>query len=107
LPGLIRRPYFVFNYLTIKNKKNGKNKHLPELPEQTEEAFNFYKSVFKTDFGGEGIQRFGNIPDNPEMPLPPNRKNWYCMLNYLLWADMYQWAQIRITGNTHLTQTEK
>lgn len=28
----------------------------------TEEAFLFYKSVFKTEFSGKGIQRFGEIP---------------------------------------------
>ena len=28
----------------------------------TEEAFMFYKSVFKTEFIGKGIQRFGDIP---------------------------------------------
>jgi uncharacterized glyoxalase superfamily protein PhnB/uncharacterized protein YndB with AHSA1/START domain len=28
----------------------------------TEEAFNFYKSVFKTEFNGNGLQRFGDIP---------------------------------------------
>ena len=29
---------------------------------QAEEAFNFYKKVFGTDFTGGGIQRFGDIP---------------------------------------------
>ncbi|MEP7142248.1 MAG: SRPBCC domain-containing protein [Ferruginibacter sp.] len=28
----------------------------------TEEAFNFYRSVFRTEFHGNGIQRFGEIP---------------------------------------------
>jgi uncharacterized glyoxalase superfamily protein PhnB/uncharacterized protein YndB with AHSA1/START domain len=32
------------------------------FPGNTEEAFNFYKSVFGTEFGGKGIQRFGDIP---------------------------------------------
>ncbi|HEV2479206.1 MAG TPA: SRPBCC domain-containing protein [Puia sp.] len=34
----------------------------------TEEAFKFYRGVFKTEFVGNGIQRFGDIPaggDNP------------------------------------------
>ena len=38
---------------------------------KTEEAFLFYKSVFKTDFVGKGIQRFGEIPateGNPPIP---------------------------------------
>jgi PhnB protein len=32
-----------------------------------EEAFNFYKSVFKTDFIN-GIKRFGDLPANPNHP---------------------------------------
>lgn len=32
------------------------------FPGNTEEVFNFYKSVFKTEFVGKGIQRFGDIP---------------------------------------------
>jgi uncharacterized glyoxalase superfamily protein PhnB/uncharacterized protein YndB with AHSA1/START domain len=32
------------------------------FPGNTEEAFNFYKSVFGTEFSGKGIQRFGDIP---------------------------------------------
>lgn len=32
------------------------------FPGNTEEAFNFYRSVFGTEFGGKGIQRFGDIP---------------------------------------------
>lgn len=33
----------------------------------TEEAFNFYKAVFKTEFNG-GIHRFGEIPAQAGMP---------------------------------------
>jgi len=32
------------------------------FPGNTEEAFRFYRSTFKTEFGGKGIQRFGDIP---------------------------------------------
>jgi len=38
---------------------------------QTEEAFNFYKSVFGGEFEGDGLSRFGDMPvsaDTPEMP---------------------------------------
>ncbi len=35
----------------------------------TEEAFNFYKSVFGTDFTAPGIQRFGMVP--PQEGMPP------------------------------------
>ncbi len=38
------------------------------FPGNTEEAFNFYKSVFKTDFSGKGLQRFGDIPQDAEHP---------------------------------------
>lgn len=41
----------------------------------TEEAFNFYKSVFGTDFIG-GIMRFKDIPPAENMPpLPESDKN--------------------------------
>ena len=38
------------------------------FPGNTEEAFNFYKSVFRSEFSGKGIQRFGDIPDEPGNP---------------------------------------
>jgi PhnB protein len=43
---------------------------------QTEEAFNYYKSVFKTDFIGDGFMRFKDIPPSENMPpLPDEDKN--------------------------------
>lgn len=42
----------------------------------TEEAFNFYKSVFGGEFSGNGIARFGEIPPQEGMPpLPEADKN--------------------------------
>ena len=38
------------------------------FPGNTEEAFNFYKIVFRSEFAGEGIQRFGDIPAPEGMP---------------------------------------
>ncbi|HWH64028.1 MAG TPA: SRPBCC domain-containing protein [Ginsengibacter sp.] len=38
------------------------------FPGNTEEAFNFYKTVFKSEFAGGGIQRFGDIPAPEGMP---------------------------------------
>jgi len=35
---------------------------------KTEEAFLFYKSIFKKEFSGKGIQRFGDIPVNSGHP---------------------------------------
>lgn len=37
------------------------------FPRQTEEAFNFYKSVFGTEFVGE-ISRFASVPQQPGAP---------------------------------------
>ena len=45
------------------------------FPGNTEEAFNFYKSVFGTEFSGKGIQRFGDIPaDSNHPPIADNIK---------------------------------
>ncbi|HLP32141.1 MAG TPA: SRPBCC domain-containing protein [Bacteroidia bacterium] len=38
------------------------------FPGNTEEAFLFYQSVFKTKFTGNGIQRFGDLPDDADHP---------------------------------------
>lgn len=38
------------------------------FPRSTEEAFNFYKSVFGTEFAGDGIVRFKDIPASEELP---------------------------------------
>ena len=46
------------------------------FPHNTEEAFNFYKSVFGGEFSGGGIARFSDIPSSPDMPpLPEEDKN--------------------------------
>ena len=39
------------------------------FPGNTEQAFNFYKTVFRSEFNGNGIQRFGEIP--PQEGQPP------------------------------------
>jgi uncharacterized glyoxalase superfamily protein PhnB/uncharacterized protein YndB with AHSA1/START domain len=45
------------------------------FPGTTEDAFNFYKKVFSTEFSGKGIQRFGDIPaDAGHPPVPDNIK---------------------------------
>lgn len=38
------------------------------FPGNTEEAFTFYKKVFRSEFGGKGIQRFGDIPASTDHP---------------------------------------
>ena len=38
------------------------------FPGNTEEAFQFYKSIFGSEFSGKGIQRFGDMPAMEGMP---------------------------------------
>lgn len=38
------------------------------FPGNTEEAFLFYKSVFKSEFSGKGLQRFGDLPADSNHP---------------------------------------
>ena len=38
------------------------------FPRNTEEAFNYYKSVFGGEFGNEGIARYSEIPQQEGMP---------------------------------------
>jgi PhnB protein len=45
------------------------------FPDKTEEAFNFYKSVFGTEFTGEGIMRFKDVPAEGMPPLPEKDQN--------------------------------
>jgi len=46
------------------------------FPRQTEEAFNFYRSVFGGEYGGRGFSRFSDIPPSPDQPaLPEEDKN--------------------------------
>ena len=46
------------------------------FPRNTEEAFDFYKTVFNSEFSEYGIMRFGDIPASVEMPpLPDEDKN--------------------------------
>ncbi len=46
------------------------------FPRNTEEAFNFYKSVFGGEFSGGGIARFGDIPQlGGTMPITESDKS--------------------------------
>lgn len=43
---------------------------------QTEEAFNFYKSIFGGEFDGDGIMRMGDVPTvEGYPPTPEDEKN--------------------------------
>ncbi|NJO68051.1 MAG: VOC family protein [Bacteroidetes bacterium] len=46
------------------------------FPNQTETAFNFYKSVFGGEFSGDGISRFGEAPaEEGAPPMSDELKN--------------------------------
>lgn len=46
------------------------------FPRHTEEAFNFYKSIFGGEFGGNGVARFSDMPAMEGMPpMPEADKN--------------------------------
>jgi PhnB protein len=46
----------------LKQSNKARTSTYLNFPGTTEEAFNFYRAVFGTEFGGKGIQRFGDIP---------------------------------------------
>ena len=65
------------------------------FPGNTEEAFLFYKSVFKTEFIGKGIQRFGDIPAEPGQPTVADEIK-----------NMVLHVELPITGNHILMATD-
>ncbi|HEX4851923.1 MAG TPA: SRPBCC domain-containing protein, partial [Puia sp.] len=65
------------------------------FPGNTEEAFRFYQSIFKTKFAGNGIQRFGDLPpDNNHPPIADAVKK------------MVLHVELPITGNHILMGTD-
>jgi PhnB protein len=65
------------------------------FPGNTEEAFLFYQSVFKTSFIGKGIQRFGELPPNTDHPPVPDSIK-----------KMVLHVELPITGNHILMGTD-
>ena len=61
----------------------------------TEEAFNFYKSVFGGEFFGNGIMRFGDIPPSPDMPATPEADK-----------NLVMHVELRILGSHSLMGTD-
>jgi PhnB protein len=60
----------------IKTKKMARVSTYLNFPRNTEEAFNFYKSVFGGKFSAGGIARFGDIPVSEGVPpIAENDKN--------------------------------
>jgi len=76
------------------------------FPRNTEEAFTFYKSVFKTDFLGP-IARMSDAPAHPDHPLPEEDKNLVLHIalptlgdHVLMGSDAPEWMGfICTTGN--------
>src|SRR3970282_1224967 len=65
------------------------------FPRNTEEVFNFYKSVFGGEFGGDGIARFKDIPHAEGMPpIDENDKN------------LIMHIELPILGGHHLMGTD-
>lgn len=42
------------------------------FPGNTEEAMNFYREVFRSEFTGKGLQRFGDLPQGADAPPVPD-----------------------------------
>lgn len=61
----------------------------------TEEAFNFYKTVFGGEFFGNGIMRFGDIPASPDMPPTPEADK-----------NLVMHVELRILGSHSLMGTD-
>jgi len=82
------------------------------FPRNTEEAFNFYKSVFGGDFEG-GISRFGEIPPSDDTPpLPDADKNLVMHISlpilnghYLMGTDAPESLGFKLTfgNNVYIT----
>lgn len=65
------------------------------FPHQTEEAFNFYKSIFGGEFGNGGIARFGDMPPAEGAPAMPEEVK-----------NMVLHVEIEITGGHVLMGTD-
>jgi len=65
------------------------------FPRNTEEAFQFYKTVFGGEFGGMGIARFGDIPAQEGMP-PMDEKD----------KNLVMHIELMITGGHVLMGTD-
>src|SRR6266705_2110859 len=65
------------------------------FPGNTEEAFNFYKSVFGGEFPGSGIARFRDVP--PADGMPPVAENI---------KDLVMHIELIITGGHILMGTD-
>jgi uncharacterized glyoxalase superfamily protein PhnB/uncharacterized protein YndB with AHSA1/START domain len=81
--------------IQLKTTTNARVTTYLNFPGKTEEAFNFYKKIFKTEFSGKGIQRFGGIP--PGAGHPPVSDNIKKMILHV---------ELPITGGHVLMATD-
>ncbi len=65
------------------------------FPRNTEEAFNFYKTVFGGEFHGGKIMRFSDIPESPDHP-PMAAED----------KDLVMYIELRILGSHNLMGTD-
>lgn len=80
---------------------------------QTEEAFTFYKSVFGTEFDGNGIMRMGDVPPSEEdgPPASEAEKNLVMHVSLpilaghvLMGSDVpEQWGKTTIGTNVYIS----
>src|SRR5690606_9860945 len=75
------------------------------FPRTCEEAFEFYKSVFRSDFQGS-ITRMGDTPSDPNNPVPEADRHLICNVSLpitgghiLMGADACEWMGPFIEGN--------
>jgi PhnB protein len=62
---------------------------------KTEEAFEFYRAVFKTEFLGEGVRRMRDVPVMPGMPPLPEAEK-----------DLVMHVELPITGGHVIMGTD-
>jgi PhnB protein len=70
--GLDNLEHYLHTQFQLRKENKTSNKarvsSYLNFPGKTEEAFMFYQKVFKGEYTGVGLRRFGDIPLPPEMP---------------------------------------
>jgi PhnB protein len=82
-------------YRQLKTTKMARVSTYLNFPGNTEEAFNFYKSVFGGEFGGGGLQRFGDLP--PIEGQPPMSEEQKKLIIH---------AELQIIGGHYIMATD-
>ena len=82
-------------YTQLKTTKMSRVSTYLNFPGNTEEAFNFYKSIFGGEFAGDGLQRFGGLPPIEGQP-PMNEEQKKLILH----------GELQITGGHYIMATD-